>query len=174
MYIYWHFIKDYNYNSTCYNLFNSGLPTGFGFSVVVSVEPSKENNLPTISTVSLEGGALKFSQLNSNNSERLEANFVFQLDKPLPVSIMTAKLLQKFTNPDTPFFHESLAHLDDLIIEQTFGMTRNSWTEEEFCMELPEEMHEFRCLPSDRENIGLMMCKIPFNQAAQIPHIIKV
>ena len=157
-----------------YVLFNSGLPRGFGFSVDVSVEPSEENNLPTISTISLEGGALKFAQLDSTNSERLAANFVLQLNKPLPVSIMTAKLLQKVTSPDTPFFHESLASLDDLIIEQKFGMTRQTWSEEEFCIELPEEIHEFRCLPSDRENIGLMMCKIPFNQVSQIPHVIKV
>lgn len=118
---------------------------------------------------------MQFSQLDASNSELLGANFVLQFEEPLPISITTAKLLQKVTNLDTPFFHESVAKLDDLIIEQTYGLTRETWSEEEFFIQLPGDMyHEFRCLPSDKDNIGLMIYKIPFNQAAQLPHIMKV
>ncbi|XP_066921281.1 mediator of RNA polymerase II transcription subunit 1-like [Clytia hemisphaerica] len=156
-------------------LSQNNLAQDFGFSVGVGVEPHQDSLLQTASIVNVDMGNVAYTPLDKTNSERLAASFVLQFNKPLPVSLLTAKLLQKLTRPDTPFFHESYASLDDLIIEQKFGMNRDDWGKKEFFVELPNEVHAYRCVPSkEKDNIGVMLHKIPFTQASQIPQIIKI
>lgn len=147
----------------------------FGHSVSLCIEQSSESLLPSNSMVTVDNNVLKYLKSDPSNSIRLPAQFVLLFKSPLPMSVHTARVLQKHLNPDSKFFHDSSASLDDLIIKQRSGMNRTEWKKKEFCTDLPGEAHLFRCLPTKENEIpGMLVSKIPFTQVAQLPKLIKI
>lgn len=151
------------------------LPVDLGYSVTLSVRQSEQTLLPLSSLVYNENNIVAYVKQDSSNSQELPASFVLQLAQPLPTSVHIAKYLYKISTKGDTFVHSSSANLDDLILQQHINKSRLQWEEEEFTTILPDQVHYFRCVPSeDKDVVGLLLSSIPFNHPLQIPLIIKL
>lgn len=167
-------------------------PRDFGYQVSVSLEQSQKSSLP-ISPLIVEpvnygmlglSPSIKYQPLNDNNSEEFHASFVLELCKPLPAAVEVVHKIYEVLNKGGTFTHSSRVPIDSLIIREWLKEKGVSSGEHghgnTFYASLPQHYHVYHVTENQSttdelvqpSGMGLLLFRISFTHASQIPDII--